>query len=254
MTSRFTSGSSIANASATVAGKVELATTAETQTGTDPNRAVTPDGLNDMTDVSGKAWVLDEDDMASDDATKLSTQQAIKKYVDDQVAAGGGGAIARVGGNTTEATTTSTSETELIAVAGLSIAAGVPIEYHINGRKTSGAAAAVSLGLRINATIVANTAGDGGWNSSTSNQAEDGMGWEYIPPTVTNYQAGNWGVQRRAVSSSGANITTSHLGTLNNAALNPIATVTDIDTLGISDNASNTLGADEHHIYTRSVS
>lgn len=38
------------------------------------------------TDVSAAGWVLDEDDMASDDATKVSTQQALKKYVDDQIA------------------------------------------------------------------------------------------------------------------------------------------------------------------------
>ena len=69
-------------ASTSTAGKVELATTAETQTGTATGLAVTPDGLNDMTDVSGKSWVLDEDNMASDDATKLATQQSIKAYVD----------------------------------------------------------------------------------------------------------------------------------------------------------------------------
>ena len=38
---------SISAASTTVAGKVELATTAETTTGTDTTRAVTPDGLKD---------------------------------------------------------------------------------------------------------------------------------------------------------------------------------------------------------------
>lgn len=38
--------------------------------------------MNDDTNVSANGWVLDEDNMASDDATKLSTQQAIKAYVD----------------------------------------------------------------------------------------------------------------------------------------------------------------------------
>lgn len=71
-----------AAASATVSGIVELATTAETETGTDATRAVTPDGLHDMTTLAGAAWLLDEDDMASDSATKVATQQSIKAYVD----------------------------------------------------------------------------------------------------------------------------------------------------------------------------
>lgn len=72
----------VAAASDTAAGKVELATTAETTTGTDATRAVTPDGLHDMTSLAGAAWFLDEDDMVSDSATKTSSQQAIKAYVD----------------------------------------------------------------------------------------------------------------------------------------------------------------------------
>jgi len=37
---------------------------------------------NADTDVSGNAWVLDEDDFASDSATKVPTQQSVKAYVD----------------------------------------------------------------------------------------------------------------------------------------------------------------------------
>jgi len=71
-----------AAASDTVAGKVELATTAETTTGTDATRAVTPDGLHDMTSLAGAAWMLDEDTMSSDSATKVPSQQSVKAYVD----------------------------------------------------------------------------------------------------------------------------------------------------------------------------
>lgn len=74
---------SASNASATVAGIVELATTAETETGTDATRAVTPDGLHDMTTLAGAAWFLDEDTMSSDSATKTASQQSIKAYVDN---------------------------------------------------------------------------------------------------------------------------------------------------------------------------
>ena len=42
----------------------------------------------EATDASGYGWVIDEDNMASDSATKVPTQQSVKAYVD---AAGGGG-------------------------------------------------------------------------------------------------------------------------------------------------------------------
>lgn len=69
------------SASDTNAGIVELATTAETATGTDATRAVTPDGLHDMTTLSGAAWFLDEDDFVSDSATKTVSQQSAKAYI-----------------------------------------------------------------------------------------------------------------------------------------------------------------------------
>lgn len=72
----------VSAASDTVAGKVELATTAETTTGSDATRAVTPDGLHDMTSLAGAAWFLDEDMMSSDSATKVPSQQSVKAYVD----------------------------------------------------------------------------------------------------------------------------------------------------------------------------
>lgn len=70
------------DASDTVKGKVELATTAETTTGTDATRAVTPKGLHDMTSLSGAAWFKDEDNMASDSATTVPSQQSVKAYGD----------------------------------------------------------------------------------------------------------------------------------------------------------------------------
>ncbi len=80
----------VGDSSATAKGVVELATTAETETGTDATRAVTPDGLHDMTSLAGAAWFLDEDSFASDSATKTASQQSIKAYVDAAVLGGGG--------------------------------------------------------------------------------------------------------------------------------------------------------------------
>jgi hypothetical protein len=45
--------------------------------------------MNTDTDVSANGWVIDEDNMASDLATKVPTQQSVKAYVDAQAAAGG---------------------------------------------------------------------------------------------------------------------------------------------------------------------
>jgi hypothetical protein len=81
-TNWYTKSSDELAASATVAGIVELATTAETTTGTDAARAVTPDGLHDMTSLSGAAWMLDEDAMGSNSDVKVASQQSIKAYVD----------------------------------------------------------------------------------------------------------------------------------------------------------------------------
>jgi hypothetical protein len=38
--------------------------------------------MNTNSDVSGNSWVIDEDDMTSDSATKVPTQQSVKAYVD----------------------------------------------------------------------------------------------------------------------------------------------------------------------------
>ena len=73
-------------ASTSAAGIVELATTAETTTGTDATRAVTPDGLHDMTSLAGAAWMLDEDAMGTNSATKVASQQSIKAYVTSSIA------------------------------------------------------------------------------------------------------------------------------------------------------------------------
>ena len=68
-------------ASTIASGEVELATTAETTTGTAATLAVTPDGLHDMTSLAGATWFLDEDDMATDSATKVPSQQSVKAHV-----------------------------------------------------------------------------------------------------------------------------------------------------------------------------
>ena len=64
--------------------------TKDTAIATLANKTLTSPILNDI--ISGDAF-LDEDDMVSDSATKLASQQSIKKYVDDATAGGGGPTI-----------------------------------------------------------------------------------------------------------------------------------------------------------------
>ena len=74
-------------ASTTVAGIVELATTAETATGASSSLVVTAEGLHDMTSLAGAAWFLDEDTLSSDSDVKVPSQQSVKAYVTSSVAA-----------------------------------------------------------------------------------------------------------------------------------------------------------------------
>ncbi len=66
----------IADASTTVKGKVELATDAEAITGTDTVRAVTPSNLTAKMDTDGT--------LAGNSDTRIPSQKAVKTYVDAQ--------------------------------------------------------------------------------------------------------------------------------------------------------------------------
>ena len=79
----------------------EIVGTLATQTLT--NKTLTSAVLN--TGISGSA-ILDEDDMASNSATQLATQQSIKAYVDAEVAGGGGGVTVQDEGSALSTTAT----------------------------------------------------------------------------------------------------------------------------------------------------
>jgi len=138
----------IANPSATTAttsaaGIVELATTAETETGTDATRAVTPDGLHDMTTLAGAGWFLDEDTMSSDSATKTASQQSIKAYVDTNLGSSTNSTVNTSTGTRTYVTT----QLHVDADLGWSIT-GTPA-YHANGFSI-----AATTNARVNLTLL----------------------------------------------------------------------------------------------------
>lgn len=90
----FTGGTGIDTSASGKTVTLAIDSTVATLTGSQTltNKTLTSAVLN--TGVSGTA-IKDEDDMASDSATHLATQQSIKKYVDDSVASAGGGTMSK---------------------------------------------------------------------------------------------------------------------------------------------------------------
>jgi len=175
----------------------------------------------------------------------------------------GGGATAREGGNTTgvgspgwtssdvEATTTSTNVVDLISATNLTIAGPQPFKFFILGRKTSGAADNASLGYKVNATIIneALAAARNPYGTSTTDRAEDGHGMVNVAPRVTNYQYSAVGLQLNQVSADDGQVS-SGLSALTSQAKHPTVEITSLTMRGITDNALNTLGADELQVYS----
>ena len=164
--------------------------------------------------------------------------------------AGGSGAITRGGGNTTEATTTSTSAVDLLTTTGLSIATDIPLRIVAAGRKTAGAATTAHLGLKINATTVSEAAsGSGLYSASGDDGATSGYLNAMLGPRVTNYQRAATAIASPADSYNRT------LGQYAAATANmPLATITDLILRGVTLSASQTLGADEMHVYAYAVS
>ena len=163
---------------------------------------------------------------------------------------GGGGAVTREGGNTTEATTTSTSATDLLGATSLSIAVAVPIRATVSFRKTSGASDNAGLGLKLNNTVVTEgaTLDDMGKTSATD-QAEARFTSVWLGPRIANYLRS--GI---VLATAGVTGNASVGGTPVKTNDMPAAIITSFIIRGITDNALNTLGADELHIYSLAAS
>lgn len=95
-----------------------------------------------------------------------------------------------LGAQQTEGSSTSTSPVDLISITGLTIPVETPLLIIGSVRKTAGASASVSFGLKINATVVseasANT--DRIWLSSGADAAESGAFVLFIAPRLADYE------------------------------------------------------------------
>jgi hypothetical protein len=169
---------------------------------------------------------------------------------------GGAAGITYAGGNTTEATTTSTSAVDLLSVAALSITAATPFQVIVIARKSTGAAAAGGIGLKLNTTVVGEAVSSGANPGLTlgtaNNQAENVLSRVHIGARLSGYEAPADRVLSEWRLTTGASATSQASGIL--TAAFPTATITDVVIRGISGSTSVTLGADELHVYTLATS
>lgn len=196
------------------------------------NLAVTAAGAMGVTG----GVIKDEDDLSSDSATHLATQQSIKAYA-DAIA----GAVTRDGGNTTEATTTSTSAVDLLTAASLTAVATEPLFITCDFRKTTGATNNIRSGLKLNTAVVLSI----GPVTSTSNLAESGLINYHLGSRITNYLR------------SGVRVFSSNnlAGLLNGIGSGDMPTaVTDVIIRALTDDAAITNAHDELHVYSMAAS
>jgi len=171
--------------------------------------------------------------------------------------AAAGGTITREGGQTTAATTTSTSAVDLLSASSLTIATTQAFYFTVNGSKTSGSATIVGHGLKVNSTVVGDSATGaqqilGFWSTGT-NQGEDGGGWTFVGPRVTGYTHNALGLSKAAVSANGNNAQVQTANNIERTNDFPNAEFTDIIIRGITVSGV-TMGADELHIYSLAAS
>src|SRR3990167_9071891 len=158
--------------------------------------------------------------------------------------------LTRVGGSTTEVTHTGdTNDTEKMTISGLSIPAGTPIKIALVYRKTTGAAAAMGVGVKLNGsfTLVGTSL-----CTSATNQAEDGLMIVEIGPRITNYVCAVMRSFTCYVTATGA-VAVVGGPVSEGIVVMPVATVTSIIFTIKLDSALITGGIGAAHIYTYSV-
>lgn len=151
-----------------------------------------------------------------------------------------------VGSNSNEATSTATGATDLLTISNLNIPVTSGIRITGVARKSAGAAAYAGLGLKLNATIVAEASSAGTaaqvWASSNTNQAEDGSFFIEFAPRSANYL--HTGVCTYTGLIGGVGYITT-LGNVHNNAAAPNATITSLAIRSIVGSASITVAVKE---------
>lgn len=142
----------------------------------------------------------------------------------------------------TPTSTTSTSAVDLVTISGLSIPVTAAVLVAFNWRKQALAANAVAFGLKLNSTVIKEAAITNTYcaGSSTTNQAEDGIGVIWLTPRSTSYLSGviSYGAGYAAAGTSGGIGTPAITGSRITNPM-PAATITSIAIRAINDTASN---------------
>ena len=159
--------------------------------------------------------------------------------------------MTREGGQTTEATTTSATSVDLLTASSLTIAAAQPFIVVHGFRKTSGDASGVRVGLTLNATSIL---ASGNTVTSSTDRAESGTMDYLIQARVTNYVVG-FIRRNNAYISAGTTFAKAENGASTGlAATMPTVEITVVIIRAQVDNTSNTVGADEMHVYSLAAS
>jgi hypothetical protein len=165
--------------------------------------------------------------------------------------AAGGGAVTREGGQATEATTTSTTDTDLLTAASLTIATGgTPTEVWANCRRTTGASTQVYIGFKINGNLVMPaTSGAGAHFLGSQNSNFVALFVWLMTSFVTGYDGNTPGIQCHTFDSAG----TPQRWTRFNSSSMPDATITDLLIRAATDSASVTVGADSMNVFSKDI-
>jgi hypothetical protein len=155
------------------------------------------------------------------------------------------GALTHEGSQLTEASSNSTSETDLISVTSLSIAAAKPILIRASIRKTTGTSDNYSYGLKLNSTGVVAAGGATGIGTLATASAQASSLAIYIPPRSANYL--------RAIHSSGGYIASAS-GIPTYSADAPTADITSITLTYNGANSDTTCSCDDMHVFTVATS
>ena len=165
--------------------------------------------------------------------------------------AGTAGTMELVGSNTTEQTTAAGATVDIVVVTlTRAVLVSEAVRILVSYRKTSGATGSAVLGLKLNTTAVLNVGGTALLGqTTTTNQAEDGIAIVDISPRSTNYLGGVMGSYRTVVSATGAAAQAMTAVAVSLNALLPNASLTSVTITGHSFNTSQTLGVKEVKIY-----
>ena len=165
--------------------------------------------------------------------------------------AGTAGSFELVGSNTTEQTTTSTSLVDLVTVTlTRAVLVSEALFVTVNYRKTTGAANAAYIGLKLNATVIFTPTTTWLGRTTSISQGEAGTSLLWIPPRSANYLVGIQVSYQTHVSATGAKGDSSVISTeMPQSAPMPNASLTSVTITGLTANAAQTLGVKEVKVY-----